>query len=135
MLDRNRLCLSRRKQACRDRRRPIGAIDGAAPELDSPGQRPDQLAHFLAQPRLADAQLAMFGIHRFDETLGQRHGLFARGGPTPLEPHGGQAGDRRQHCEPPVQRVRHLPGHEPMLLAGLADQRIEQRTATAWHGR
>jgi len=75
--------------------------------------------------------LPVLGVHRLDETLGERHRCRLSLLSAALEPHRGQRDNRRHHRESPIQRVRDLPFDKPVRLPCLADQRIEQRAAAA----
>ena len=67
---------------------------------------PTSLRTVLPERGIAEAELAMLGLHHLDEALGQRDRRRPRPRRRLLEPDDDQRGEGREHREPAVDRVR-----------------------------
>ena len=75
----------------------VRASDGRPPQLHAASKHADELAHCLAERRIAEAEFAMFAFQHLDEALGQRHGQVIPLFGVALETDENQRNDRRQH--------------------------------------
>ena len=105
------------------------------PKVCPPRERSDEPPHGLAQSRIAEPELAMLGLHRLDEPLGQSDGHDIPGFAPCFQPYQHQRDDRRQHGEPPVERVRNLPLDVPVRRPRDSRRSLEQGIAASWVGR